>query len=186
VSSDDSPALADALTRGKLDLAFLRPEPKATDLVFKLVATEPLVVVLPSDHNLASREAVGPRELVGQPFISVSNSAPVLRAVIAGYLKRSGVDITPDHEADNLAMTISLIASTRGVALSPAYIQNLLPGSLVSRPLRGVAPTIDLVIGYHRANASPILRRFVSRVDDLIARLDRRSRRSGGGMPGPA
>jgi LysR family hca operon transcriptional activator len=42
---------------------------------------------------------------------------------------------------------------------------------VVSRPLEGEAPTIDLVIGYHKANTSPTLKLFLSRTDDLIARV---------------
>jgi LysR family hca operon transcriptional activator len=37
---------------------------------------------------------------------------------------------------------MSLVASTRGLALMPAYANNLLPWSVVSRPLEGEAPTI--------------------------------------------
>ena len=49
----------------------------------------------------------------------------------------------------------------RGVSLMPAYVKNLLPGSVVSRPLEGDVPTIDLAIGYSRANTSPILKLFL-------------------------
>src|SRR5258705_2940633 len=86
ISSQYSPDLADALTRGKLDVAFMRPEGRAPDLVSRLVMKEPLVVVLPSDHRLASREAIDTRELAGETFISVSNTAPTLRGVIDDYL----------------------------------------------------------------------------------------------------
>jgi LysR family transcriptional regulator, hca operon transcriptional activator len=68
-------------------------------------------------------------------------------------------------------MAMSLIASTRSVALLPAYTQNFLPWSVISRPLNGDVPTVDLVIGYHKANTSPILKLFLSRVDDLIAHV---------------
>jgi len=44
-----------------------------------------------------------------------------------------------------------------------------LPPSIVSRRLKGEQPTVDLVIGYHWANASPILRMFLSRIDALSA-----------------
>jgi len=174
VSSRYSPDLAAALMRGKLDLAFLRPEPNVADLTFKLVTKEPLVVIMPSDHSLAARDAISLSEIAGETFISVSNTAPVLRAVIDDYLKRSGIDITPDHAVDNLAMAMSLVASIRGVALLPAYAQNLLPWSVISRPLKGDVPTIDLVIGYNNANRSPILKLFLSRVDDLIARVSQK------------
>ena len=174
VSSQYSPDLADALVRGKLDVAFLRREVRA-DLMFKLVATEPFVVVLPSDHRLASYEAINPHEIVGETFIAVSNTAPVGRKVVDDYLRRSGIDIKPDHEADHLAMAMSLVASTRGVALLPAYARNLLPSSLISRPLQGEVPTIDLVVGYSKTNTSPILKLFLSRIDDLIARVSKKT-----------
>src|SRR5437762_8892794 len=63
ISSQYSPDLAGALVRGKLDVAFLRPEPQTTNLVFKLLTQEPLVVVLPSDHRLASHEAINPQDI---------------------------------------------------------------------------------------------------------------------------
>src|SRR5438128_7240705 len=132
VSSQYSPDLADALVRGKLDVAFLRRETRATDLMFKVVATEPFVVVLPSDHLLASHEVINPQDIVGETFIAVSNTAPVTREVIDDYLRRSGIDIRPDHEADHMAMAMSFVASTHGVALLPAYARNLLPSSLRS------------------------------------------------------
>jgi LysR family hca operon transcriptional activator len=174
ISSQYSPDLASALVRGKLDVAFLRPETQAADLIFKVVSKEPLVAVLPSDHHLASHEAITPREIAGETFISVSQTAPVLRRVIDDYLRRSGIDIRPEHEADHLAMAMSLVASTRGVALLPAYAQNLLPSSVISRPLQGDVPTIDLVVGYSKMNTSPILKLFLSRLDALIARVSKK------------
>ena len=175
--------LADNLERGKLDIAFLRRQPDS-DLEYKLVEEEPLVVILPSDHPLAEREAIDPHDLVGETFIGVSTVPRVLRAVIHDYLKRSGIEITPHLEIDNFAMATSLIASTRGVALLPASIEKFLPWSVTSRPLKGEAPTIDLVVGYHKANTSPILRTFLSRIDDLIARISSKVRRMSG--PGSA
>jgi LysR family transcriptional regulator, hca operon transcriptional activator len=171
ITSGYSPNLADALTRGKLDLAFMRRESDAADLVFKTMTQEPLMVVLPSDSALAARESIAVAEIASQPFIDVSRTAPALRAVIDDYIRGIGLDIPITHEADNLAMAISLVASTRGFALLPRYVQNFLPWSVVSRPIKGTPPTIDLVVGYHRANASPTLTLFLSRVDELIARV---------------
>ena len=128
------------------------------------------MVVLPSDHHLAALKAISPRDLVGETFVIVSDTAPVLRAVIDNYLKRSGVNITPAHEADNVTMGMSLIMSTRGVGLLPAYTQNFLPQSVTSRPLKGDPPTVDLVLGYRKSNQSPILKLLLSKLDELIAR----------------
>jgi LysR family hca operon transcriptional activator len=176
ISSQYSPQLASALAKGTVDAAFLRRERGLPDLAFRLLVKEPLVVVLPSDHHLATLKAIGPRDLAGETFVTVSNTAPVLRVVIDNYLKQSGLNITPDHEADHLAMGMSLIASTRGVGLLPAYAQNFLPRSVTSRPLKGDVPTIDLVLGYKKSNQSPILKLLLSRLDELVARASNKSR----------
>jgi LysR family hca operon transcriptional activator len=171
VSSQYSPLLADGLSKGKIDAAFLRREKGVPGLAFRLLVKEPLLVILPSDHRLAARKSIGPRDLVGEPFVIVSDTAPVLRAVIDNYLKRPGIKITPAHEADHVTMGISLIMSTRGVGLLPAYTQNFLPSSVTSRPLKGDTPTIELVLGYKKSNQSPILKLLLSRLDELIARV---------------
>ena len=168
ISSDYSPDLAEALVRGRLDVAFLRVEPNF-DLGYEVVDNEPLIVLMPSDHRLTSREAIHPRELVGEIFIGGSNKATVLRAVTEDYLRRAGLDIKLDHGVDNLAMAMSLVASTRGLALMPAYAKNLLPWSVVSRPLEGEPPTIELAVGYIKSNTSPILKLFLSRIEELRA-----------------
>ena len=166
VSSDYSPDLAEALARGRLDLAFLRVEP-GYDLEYHVVDREPLIVLMPSDHRLTARASVSPQDLVGEIFIGGSNKAAVLRAVTEDYLRRSGLDIKLDHGVDNMAMAMSLVASTRGLALMPAYAKNLLPPSVVSRPLEGEAPTIDIAVGYSKSNTSPVLELFLSRLDEL-------------------
>ena len=72
----------------------------------------------------------------------------------------------------NAAKSMNMgVASTGGVTLLPLYAQNLLSPSVVIRPLQGEAPTIDLVIGYSKANTSPLLKRFLSRADELVARV---------------
>jgi LysR family hca operon transcriptional activator len=175
ISSQYSPLLADGLSKGRIDAAFLRREQGAPGLAFRLLVKEPLVVVLPGNHRLAALKEISLRDLVGETFVTVSDTAPVLRGVIDNYLKQSGTNITPAHEADHLAMGMSLIASTGGVGLLPAYAQNFLPLSVTSRPLKGDAPTIELVLGYKKSNKSPILKLLLSRVDELVARASKKA-----------
>jgi LysR family transcriptional regulator, hca operon transcriptional activator len=72
-------------------------------------------------------------------------------------------------------MGMSLIASTRSVVLLPAYAQNFLPSSVTSRPLKGDTPTVDLVLGYKKSNQSPILKLLLSRLDELVARVSKKT-----------
>jgi LysR family hca operon transcriptional activator len=167
VSSLYSPDLADALQSGEVDLGFLRIEPRP-DVTYQTVAQEPLVVILPSDHRLAAEQSIDPRALEGEVFVGFSDVPHVLRDVVDRYLREQGVALTPDHHIDNFAMGMSLVASTRGVALLPAYVQPLLPWSVVSRPLSGQPPTIDLAVGYRADNPSPVLKSFLADISQLI------------------
>ncbi|KAA0996153.1 LysR family transcriptional regulator [Paraburkholderia panacisoli] len=170
VSSDYSPDLAQALARGRLDLAFLRAEP-GFDLEYRVVNKERLIVLMPSDHRLTAQTAIRPKDFMDEPFIMATNKAAVLHEVIERYLQENGIDVAPEHGVDNLAMAVSLVASTRGLALMPEYATNLLPWSVVSRPVEGDAPTIDLVIGYSRSNSSAVLVKFLSRMEELVAQF---------------
>jgi LysR family transcriptional regulator, hca operon transcriptional activator len=172
ISSQNSPLLADALLNGTLDAALLRREREVRDLAFRLLIKEPLMVVLPGDHRLAAHKAINPKDLVGETFVAVSEVAgPVLRMAVDNYLKRSGINITPAHEMDHLATGMSLIASTRGIGLLPAYALHFLPSSVTSRPLKGDVPTIDLVFGYKKSNESPVLKLLLSKLDELVTRV---------------
>jgi LysR family hca operon transcriptional activator len=168
LSSDYSPVLAKALMRRKLDAAFMRPEEHMGDLACRRVRTDPLILVFPSDHRLASQEAVAPEEIVNETFYFPSKSAPAVRRVVLEYFDRVGIDLKPEHEVHNVVHAISMITSTRGVMLLPAYTKRYLPVSITTRPVKGEVPTLDLVIAYHRANNSPILKLLLSRIGKLV------------------
>ena len=90
-----------------------------------------------------------------------------MRRVVLEYFNRAGIDIRPEHEVHNVVHAISMITSTHAVMLLPAYTARYLPDTITTRPVQGEAPTLDLVIAYHKANKSPILKLLLSRVGRL-------------------
>jgi LysR family transcriptional regulator, hca operon transcriptional activator len=174
ISTQNSPQLAQGLSQGLIDVAFLRQEDGGPGLEYIPLIEEPFEVYLLKDHPLAAKTAIGVRELAGETFLSISGRAmsasgrpPALRLAIDRYFRKSGVNIKPSHEVDNLGGIMSLIASTRGVALLPAYAKGFLPSAVTTRPLRNFTPKIDLSVGYRKSNASPILKLFLSRSEAL-------------------
>ncbi len=160
--------LADGLTRGKIDLAFMRNEKNAPGVVFTRLIDEPLIALIATDHALVRKDAIAPDDIAGLPLIGVPyDRSPALRAVTDAYGAKLGIDLTPDHYVDNLSMAMTLVASTGGIALMPLYARNLLPATVISKPLAGVAPVIDLSLGYSEANTSPILTAIVARIGEL-------------------
>src|SRR3984885_8852675 len=182
VSSGFSVTLAEDLKQGRVDIAFLRHEPDP-DLAFKLVLKEPLVAILPRDHRLAAGKTFDPRNLASETFIGISEIPRVLRGVVNGYLKRSGVEVTPRFEIDNFTMAMSLVTSERGVALLQNSIEDYLPPSVVISVRKAEQPTVDLMIGYRKENPSPILKTFLSRIDGLKGQAPHSGAKSHGAGP---
>jgi LysR family hca operon transcriptional activator len=175
LSSQPSPELALALMRGKLDVAFLRHESQTVGLTFKHLTKEPLIAILPSDHRLATRRRIRPQDLAMETYISPARLAPVLKSVIDDYAAAIGITLKTAYDAENLSAALSLVASTGGVTLFPLYGQNMLTPNVVARALEGESPTIDLMLGYNKANSSPLLKRFLSRAEELVANVQEQS-----------
>lgn len=180
ISTQNSPQLAAALLHGGIDLAFLRREDGSSDLDFRTLVEESFEVFLPSNHPLAAKDTIQLQEIAKETFISVSGTAlsisgkqPALRRAIDRFLHENGIEIRPSHEVDNLGGVMSLIASTGGVALLPLYAKTFLPGAVITRPLQGGGPKIDLSVAYRKANPSPVLKLFLSRVGELVSHLSR-------------
>jgi LysR family hca operon transcriptional activator len=176
ISTQNSPQLGDALARGLIDAAILRRDDGGPDLDFITLIEERLEVYLPRSHPLAARSAIEAQEMAGQTFLSVSGHAlsasgrpPALRQTIDRYFENVGVDIHPSHEVDSLVGVMSLITSTGGIALLPAYAKGFLPESVTTRPLKGLPPKIDLSFGYRRANSSPILQTLLAKIREAVA-----------------
>lgn len=168
VTSDFSPDIADAVQRGDIHAGFSRVEVRP-DVTYHVVAREPIAVILPREHRLAAQSEIDPRELADEQFIGYSDIPHVLRGVVERYLRGVGVKVAPTHYLDNFTTGISLVASTRGVTLLPAYVLSSLPASVVSRKLKGETPTIDLALGYRKDNQSPVLKQLLDGIDQLVA-----------------
>jgi len=88
---------------------------------------ESLIAVLPSDHRCCPQSHQS-GDLVGETFIGVAHTAPVVRAVVDDYLKRQesiSSQITSGPRRHG-----SVVNSVdRGIGLLPAYAQNFLHAS---------------------------------------------------------
>jgi LysR family transcriptional regulator, hca operon transcriptional activator len=170
ISSLSSPELANALMQNRMDVALLRREAQTSGLAFKLLVKEPLVVILPARHRLAKHKTIKPKDLARESFIAGSTKlAPVLRSVVQAYAESAGIRLNQEHNAETISGGMSLVASSGSLMLLPLYGTKMLLPSVVSRPLEGEPPTVDLVMGYNKSNTSTLLKRLLSRADDLIA-----------------
>jgi len=179
VTSDFSPDIGEAIQRGEIDVGFCRLEPQP-DVSYRVIAHEPILVILPREHPLAACAAIDVRDIDMAAFVGYTDTPHVLRAIVDRYFRDQGLVVSPTRFLDGIATGISLVASTGGITLLPAYVEPLLPRSLVSRPLAGNAPVIEVAAGWRADNPSPILRVFLENIEQLIASRARVAGRTAG------
>ena len=111
---------AEALRRGRLDLAYLALPPEdATGLVLHPLFTQTMSLVVPVGHRLAGREQVELTELADEPFVETTPSWGTRIATDRAFI-RAGATRTIRYEiADNYA-ALDFVRHGLAVAISPS------------------------------------------------------------------
>ncbi|MFF4396354.1 LysR family transcriptional regulator [Streptomyces sp. NPDC001480] len=97
---------------------------------------EPLDVAMPAGHPLAAKRRVTPRDVAGEPWITVHDGFPVL-AVIEAISAAAGRRLHLAHRVNEFAVVAEAVAAGGGIALMPRWTMRPHP-ALALRPLSGV------------------------------------------------
>ena len=116
--------------RDERDLAQWGPRVEAT-----LLLREPLEILLPQQHRLASRKRVPLRELAEEPWIGVEGGLMV-DDVLRSLAAISGVTPRIVQRVNDFRVVEELVAAGVGIALLPRYV--LTARDLVRKPLSGI------------------------------------------------
>ncbi|MEV0385147.1 LysR family transcriptional regulator [Nonomuraea sp. NPDC050643] len=136
-----SARLADRLRAGALDVAVISDYPAGLPAeVARIVPLreDRLLVALPAGHRLAAEPDVDLRDLAGETWIEAApRGQPTLlvtACAAAGFTPRSGLRVA------EWSGKFGFVAAGLGVTLVPELAARAVPGDLVLRPLRGMAP----------------------------------------------
>ncbi len=114
-ASAGSAGLLRQLRDGDLDVAFLVfTGPVPADLVARLAAAVPLLLVVPADHILAQRDSVQLAELAGMSFVD-SPLGYGTRTVIDNAFAEAGVERTVAVEVADLGTAATYIRNGLGI-----------------------------------------------------------------------
>ena len=133
--------LTEGLLAGSLDCALLRaPVSRPAGLAFETLLSEPALLALPIDHDVAQR--YGPRAAVpltaleGQRLILVRRpGAPGLYANLLALLQQRGVQVQVVAEVERMVSNLNLVAAGAGLSLVPASMQGMHVESVAYRRL---------------------------------------------------
>jgi len=158
----------EALVRGFVDVAIIRLPMSHSELVFKELYEEPLIVVLPQKHRFADKSELRLRDLRDETFLS-SNHRPVglfdsMKAICehAGFEPRL-LDISSSANS-----AVALVGSGMGITLVPEAVRyadhrNVVYKTLVDSPKSMVG------VVWRRANVSPVTQLFVDVAAEVAA-----------------
>jgi len=141
--------LLPSLEDGSLDLLIFPLPVTRAELETMPLFREPIQVVVPSDHRLASETEIDPVMLRGEIILSLEPGHrlyELVRKISDDY----GVELSHDYEGTSLDTLRQMVATGMGLSLMPAlYVKSEVAHQdlVVARPFRGTAPsrTIGMV-----------------------------------------
>ncbi len=152
------------LLQDRLDVGLMRPHARHPQLMNRKLLQEPFMVVLPTHHPLAAREAIDLPSLQGLPVISFTpDNSPYLRDMVEGLLSRNGHKPAIAQRATQPHTLVSLVAAGLGIALVPELTSRNRLDGVVYRPLAvDDPPVVEMYVCWRMQAMSPLLENFLS------------------------
>ncbi|MEG9438426.1 LysR family transcriptional regulator [Edaphobacter sp. HDX4] len=145
-----------------LDVGFLRlPIESNKGIDVTVVHREPLVVVLPANHALATQKEIRLRKLDGERFLMYDRpDASGFHDFLLGLLSRAGAVPNIVQTASEMPTLISLVDSGMGVALMPESATRQRFAKITVCPVADRIPPSEIGMIVAKGNGLPAVQRF--------------------------
>jgi len=165
--------LMEAVIQGDINMALLGPVPMEDGkLKGKILFTEQVVALLPSDHRLAEAKSLALTQLREEPFVLFAKGF-VLRDLVLEACRQNGFSPVVSFEGEDIDAIKGLVSAGLGISLVPeiTLIDNL-PRSTVKVPITEpqVYRSVGMVIPRER-ELLPTEKIFAEFIEDFFARL---------------
>jgi DNA-binding transcriptional LysR family regulator len=171
LASMPSPEMAQALTDGRIDIAFLTGSRFATGFEAIQVRQERLVCVLPGDHPMARNEVISVADLNGLAFVEGHHE---LWASFLGpvheFCARLGCHPRVVQTAQYSDGIIGLVEAGMGVAFYVDSEWLRYRRGIVVRPVLEQPPLLESLAVWSSNRRSPALESFLRSVREVLAR----------------
>ncbi len=158
--------LLEALSDGKIDIAFVLDSEDSHKYIFHYLFSVPLVLLVPQNHPLAERESVSLEDTLGYPFIHYSKDAG-LRKIVDGAYRKAGYRPNIAYEDEEVIVIAGLAAAGFGIAIAPS----MKPISTINIRMVPIKPAIEMPIYASLSKnriASPVSMNFLSFAIDRL------------------
>jgi DNA-binding transcriptional LysR family regulator len=151
------------LAGNRADVAFMRPPvERQHELMLETLIEEPRVAIMASDHHLAEELGLSIDQLIREPFIVGPPSTGVAREFWLLSEHRAGIPPRIGPEANTMDEWLQIIASGKGVSLTPAASERFYGRPGVSFvPVHDVASS-TVAVACRKESSSPLVAAFVA------------------------
>ena len=135
-------ALLERLDQGNLDMLFFPLPVQGAELRSVRLFREPLWVVVPGEHRLASRETIRRSDLEGETFLTLERGHR-LHDQVRALCEQYGAKLSLDYEGTSLDTLRQMVAMGMGLSLLPAlYVRSevLHDRQVVAREVKSGVP----------------------------------------------
>ncbi|MEM1077484.1 MAG: hydrogen peroxide-inducible genes activator [Pseudomonadota bacterium] len=151
---EDAPrVLEQDLARGEHDVILTQLPVTGADYTTARLFREPLMLALPADHHLISRDNLRPEDLAGEQVLSLS-PAYHLHDQITAICQQTGALLARDYEGTSLDALRQMVGMGMGITFLPAlYVSSEIEGrgaEVVVRRLKGVRMTRSVGMVWRR------------------------------------
>jgi DNA-binding transcriptional LysR family regulator len=152
----------EAVLSGHLDAGYVSEFRYAQEreLSVDRIGAWPWMVAIRSNHRLAEKSAISPKDLRGEAFVVYAAHAADQGAVelLRQVLQQQPLVL---HHVPNTLTVLTLAAAGVGLALVPGSLQTVNIPNIAYRRLTNCSLQCDLVLVSRRTESSPAIRRFI-------------------------
>ncbi|KAB8334676.1 LysR family transcriptional regulator [Scytonema tolypothrichoides VB-61278] len=163
-------AQVQALQEEQIHLGLMIPPIPDASLTLEPILKEPLVVILPETHPLATQPELALSMLANESFILVS------RQLEPGYYDRcislfqqAGFSPKVVQKASQKQTILGLVSAGMGVSLAPASIRNIHRTGVVYITLNPSDVEVELVAVWRQDESLPVLRTFLEVTKEVVS-----------------
>ncbi|GAB35712.1 LysR family transcriptional regulator [Gordonia otitidis] len=158
-----TPVQREALEAGDIDLGLLRPPVAGDGIEVHTIDVEPLVLVVSSDHRLATEPVVALSDLRSEPFVMYDSRDSAVNDAVLRACGSAGFAPQRAHDASGTPVLLALVAAGLGVAVLPGSVRSLSSAGVVVRDLTD-AGSIEVALAWRADDDNPL----VATVSDVI------------------
>jgi DNA-binding transcriptional LysR family regulator len=156
------------LSRGLLDVGFVRLPVDTTQLEATPLYEESLVVAMAKNHRHARRARLQLRELRDEVFLNASRQPVGLFQSVQSLCRQAGFEPRLLDISTNANTAVALAGAGLGIALVPESMKRTLPEPVVYKPLVD-SPRSTVAVVRQRSGATPTALLFVEMAGRMAA-----------------